>query len=250
MSEKLYLYPQSSCNCYSNPTLKLETGNVSNMPYTNCKVPKYFQVYNRIPLEKMKEQDVSGSVDLNSKVFTDKYSKSFHQTQTPISGKSEKVINGFKTCSINQYKSRDPRLYDEGHATWTTLNSPPLDSTVRLKDVYNTNLKDYGQKYKDYSDINAGQILYYIDREIAEPYFNPLFSNPSEYTKVLYKDPMDTVKPEYPRNVPYKNPMTVPCPEMDGMCLSSISDSNRFREDLLTTQMAKMNQSKYTARWN
>lgn len=240
MTERLYLYPQTSCDCLKDIKPDFPDGAPSNLPVANCKIPAYFKTHDRYKLSDNTELDERGKINLNKQVYTQKYSKSFKETD--------------KVCDNNiQYSSRDPRTYDWSRSQWTTLNSPPIDGNVKLKDVYNNNLKDYGQKYTGYADINAGQINYYIDKQIAEPYFNPLFAFPSSYQKVIYKDPMDNLKAEYPRTVPYRNPMVKECADLGHenkkVCLSWINDSNQFREDLLTAQMAKMNQSKYSARW-
>jgi len=248
MSEqKLYLYPKSSCDCFKQIKPDFPNGIPTNLSVTNCRIPEYFKTHNRYTLETMVETDKCGIEDLNPQVYTDKYSKSFQPIESDLNKNCNAVCK--IKCNNIQYKSRDPRLYDEGHAQWTTLNSPPIDGNVRLKNVYNKNLENYGQKYKGYSDINSGQVLYYIDKEIAEPFFNPLFSYRSTYSKNIYKDPMDNIKPEYIRQVPYKNPTVQKCAITNPYCLSWINDSTQFREDLLTTQMAKRNQQKYSARW-
>jgi hypothetical protein len=116
-------------------------------------------------------------------------------------------------------------------------------------------MKGYGQGYKTYSDITAGQVLYYTDKSREDAYYRPLFSQPVETSTVVYRDPMGAMKPEYPRIVPYENPMTS-SPATNGCnfgeneyCLSFIKDTQQHREDILASQMAKRNQQRWMPRW-
>ena len=75
------------------------------------------------------------------------------------------------------YQSKDPRLYNAVRAQHIILDRPPIDGTVLPKDVYSPNLNLYGQRYNTYSDINAGQVMYYTDKSTQDPYFTPVFGN-------------------------------------------------------------------------
>ena len=56
------------------------------------------------------------------------------------------------------------------------------------------------KNYKDYRDINAGQITYYIDKSIEDAFYKPIYENNAFDTGYLYKDPMGGIKPQYERN--------------------------------------------------
>jgi hypothetical protein len=148
------------------------------------------------------------------------------------------------------YASTDPRLLDPLLAQNLTLDRPPLDSTVALKDVYtDPTLEEYGKTYyKTYSDINAGQILYYVDKSIADPFFSPIFAIPAETRGGVFKDPMGGMKPQYDRTpLAHQNPVNTKTNNYNG--LSWIDESNEHREDLMSRQMWRRNQESWSARW-
>ena len=79
------------------------------------------------------------------------------------------------------------------------LDRPPLTGDVKLKDVYNKDLKAYGQDYKSYKDIHAGQYQYYVDKQLTDPYYEPVYAIRSNVTKSVFKDPMGAMRPQYDR---------------------------------------------------
>jgi hypothetical protein len=125
-----------------------------------------------------------------------------------------------------------------------------MDGDVRLKDLDNPRWDGYGQGSRPYSQLNDGQIVYYIDKSIAEPFYKPVFSEPAEQIAILYQDPMGSMKPEYNRRalLNTENPTVTTTTEYP-YCLSSLQDSQSFREDLMALQQRKNNQSKWSARW-
>jgi hypothetical protein len=154
---------------------------------------------------------------------------------------------------LNAVVSADPRLYDAARGITMPIDRPPYDSTVLLKNINtDVSLDNYGKGYRTYSDINAGQIVYYIDKSIADPFFDPLFTIPSETYSTVYRDPMSNLKPTYYRK-PDKdclsNPTLLsncnPCQEST----TWFRDSQNHREDLLARKMQKFNQTKWSARW-
>ena len=133
------------------------------------------------------------------------------------------------------------------------LDRPPYRSTYFLTNnnvrpqpgmsIYCPEYRDYGRNYATYSDINAGQITYYIDPKIEDAYFSPNFTIPAKVEGVMYRDPMGSLKPTYVR----KEVMT---PNECYNPLSFIRDSAVHREDIMAGQMAQMNQMKWSARYN
>jgi len=105
----------------------------------------------------------------------------------------------------------------------------------------NPALKDYGRNYSDYASINAGQIEYYIDKDLAEPFFNPVYAMPSKSVGIAYRDPMGNVTPIY--NKEYS---TEEIP--DG--LSFINDSTKFRDDIISRQQRGHNSQRYELVYN
>jgi hypothetical protein len=160
---------------------------------------------------------------LNLPVYTDKYSDKFVEK------------NG-------RYYSDDPKLKEPVRNLTNLLDKPPINSKIPLNKIATDKyLVGYGKNYKNYNDIKEGQILYHVDEKLNKPYHDPNFVRSIDFEKVLYKDPMDSIKPQYNRkqtisNIPKKK------------CLFDstwIQDSNEHREDLISKQMSKMNSQRY-----
>ena len=143
------------------------------------------------------------------------------------------------------FGSSDPRLISTAHdGMKLTLDRPPIFGEVRLKDIYvEPTLENYGKRYKNYSDIKAGQIMYYFDKSIEDTYFHPIFENDAVALGRNYVDPMNSYKPSYERIPIRKNQPLYP----GG--LSSIADIDEHREDIISLQMRPQNRTKYSARW-
>lgn len=161
-----------------------------------------------------------------------------------------KCSNNEPACSDVVYAGSDPRLVDVRRNIAITLDRPPVNDSVKLDEIYTReDLRNYGQNYKDYSDINAGQILYYNDKSIEDPYIAPLFGTQAEATGYMYQDPMGGLKPHYDRK-PFStsNPLNTKNTNYLGN-LSFIQDTNEHREDLLSRQLWQRNQQAYNTRW-
>lgn len=153
-------------------------------------------------------------------------------------------------CKGKSFTSNDPRLIDSYRGMRLNLDRPPLDGEVAVgnvvhDEIYDDKYKNYGKCYSTYNSINGGQIQYYVDKSISQPYFTPLFTVRSQVENTLFVDPMDNPKPMYPRfpleEYNWKN--------FKGEGNSSTYDTIRHREDIMEGQMAKINQKKWEARW-
>src|SRR3989344_4237511 len=246
MADVINLYPKTSCpcaNCGKNTRCFFPPNGVpTNMSVLGCKFPACLDCYDRINLGKniLEPQNKSGWAGLNPQVYSDKFDPHFG-----------KVPCDTKCCPTPTYIAWDPRLYSATRADYTTLDRPPINGNVLMKDLYKKDLDNYGQGYTPYKDIRDGQIYYYVDRSIDDAYFKPVFAEPAIETAVLYKDPMGALKPEYTRTpvVNTENP-TVTTPEFYPYCLSFIQDTQSFREDLMSYQMRKRNQQRWEPRWS
>lgn len=157
-----------------------------------------------------------------------------------------------KGCNDTVYISQDPRLMDPIRNSLIKLDRPPFRSTFFIQsqrypsesytDIYESKYNDFGQNYRTYNDITAGQITYYIDPLIEDPYFSPNFTIDSQVQGVLYRDPMGSLKPTFVRKA-------VSQPDEKYNPLSSIRDSAVFREDIMASNMAQMNQKRWSNRW-
>ena len=247
MTNVVYDYPLSSCNCYKcvENNYSDEEGNIpTNMSVKNCNVnDTYFDCYDNKKFSNTNLQPSlkEGITNINPKVYQDKYAKDFSSIK----------CNETNGCPELQWTSPDPRLISapRGGKSYT-LDNRPIDSTISLENVaIDKNLDNYGQNYNTYSDINEGQILYYINHSREDPFYRPLFVNSVDVTGVLYKDPMGALKPRYERVPLVKdNPIGQTRDNYEG-CLSWIQDSTEHREDLMAKQMNVRNQQRWMPRW-
>lgn len=155
-------------------------------------------------------------------------------------------------CDKETYITNDPRLISVAHnGQYLLLDRPPINGAVNMSDLYTPKFDYHARYYADYSDVDSGQIMYYIDGDIKDPLFTPLYVNPSNVTGYVYKDPMDSYKPYYYRepankvNV-YKTNSNSPDKYNE---LTWIRDSQESREDLMSKQMDLTNRTKYSSRW-
>jgi len=252
MTDRVYIYPQSSCTCYNCTTnkkyesVKNTNGKPSNLSVRGCSVPSHFDCYNRKYVGTNTQPKDSQEMKINyinPQAYTQNYAKSFMAVDC-------KEPDACRQCPNPQYGSWDPRTWSATRNQYITFETPPLDGSIKLKDIYNDNLKGYGQNYQTYSDINAGQIVYYVDKSREDAYYRPLFNENVQVDTLVYKDPMDAMKPEYPRVTPYKNPITDESCNYGEYCLSFIKDTNMFREDILASNMVKINQQRWMPRWS
>lgn len=245
MTDKIDLYPQSSCpDCYGSYDINMKLPQ-SNLAVRGCSPSSYFDCYSKVRLsEKINPIDKVGISEINDSVYLNKLASGY-----------EKVPCKMKGCGngLNQqtWLSQDPRLYDVTRNVYLYLDKPPSSGDVRLKDIYNDKYTKYGITIKPYDKIDDGQIIYYTDRSIEDAFFSPVWSEPAVNQADLYKDPMGSMKPEYNRKpiLNTANP-TVTTAENYPYCLSFIQDTQSFREDLIALQQRKNNQSKWSSRWS
>ena len=145
-------------------------------------------------------------------------------------------------CPKLQYSSADPRLISASHGGQRlTFDNPPIDDKNYLDEF---TLGNYGKNYSTYSDINAGNITYYIDNSIKYPLFKPIFSIPARSTRTLYKDPMGTFKAQYNRQSFWDDPINSD-KNYYKEGLSWLQDSQEHREDIISKQMNKINEQRF-----
>lgn len=136
----------------------------------------------------------------------------------------------------------DARLYDARHSYFMQLDSPPVQVTYDLINDNisgNPELSGYGKNYKGYSTVTGGQIQYYIDKELSEPFYSPVYGTKAKSRGSTYKDPMDSVKPHFDREYPVYGEFR------DGTCLSFLDDTTKFRDDIISRQQRVHNQQKF-----
>lgn len=138
------------------------------------------------------------------------------------------------------------KLVDSYGRGYMLLDRPPLMGDVAVGDVphdeiYSECFAGYGkQTYKNYHDINTGQIQYYITPSAATAY-KPINFVDSDYVQhSVYTDPMGTAKPEYTR-IQTRN---------DALgCDTYTQDAIFHRQDIMASQMQKYLKSDWSARY-
>ena len=241
MSNLIYDYPKSSCNCYEcdKNTYVSNSGIPSNLSVTSCDVEKLYDCYDhrvfKVDLEP--EPYNEGFNILNPQVYLNNYSKNWQKFPCAIKGCEETFV------------SSDPTLIDSARGILTTLDRPPLDDEVKMSEIYSDKFTRYGKDYKTYDDISAGQITYYVDNSIKDPFFSPNFVTTARMEADVYKDPMSAMKPQYNRfPIKCNNPITSKKDNYE-YGLSWINDSTAHRQDIMARQMRKRNEQRWSPRW-
>lgn len=242
MSDTINLYPKTSCPCEQiENKYNIAKGFNSNLAVNACNIPNYFNLFNTAEFGKDTEPvEESKIYSLNPQVYSTKYSPDFGEFQ-------QKMPKG---CCEPTYMSRDPRLYSPTRYEYLPLDRPPINGNVKLKDVYDKQYDNYGCGFTPYENIRDGQIEYYIDKSISKALYTPVFSEPSKVDKVLYRDPMGAMKPQYTRSAIFNtmNPTTTIRDDYPS-CLSFLQDTQSYREDIMSYQQRKNNQQRWEPRW-
>lgn len=239
---EVYYYSKSSCDCFDcekKDYLCDKKGVPTNMSIRNCELSSMYNCYNNQVFKCGLEPNENKGYDiLNSKVFDNKYATDFQQIS----------CSGKQSCPKIQYASPDPRLISVAHGGQVlTLDRPPYESETKLENISSDKkLNNYGQNYSSYSDISGGDIVYYTNKSLEDAFYYPNFSTSTNTTGYLYRDPMGGLKPQYIRNPLVCNIE----PRKKGGCLSWIEDSGEHREDLISLQMLKRNQERWSPRWS
>jgi hypothetical protein len=247
-------YPKSSCNCKKDIYTVRVDGIPTNMSVYDCDFPDYFQNYNNLKFRSdIEPSDKTGYDYINPQVYTEKYNTDFQPINSDSSADYIPLPNGWmEPCKgMNQVFTNDPRLNSASHAQWITLDKPPIDSSMKLYEIpYDKKLDNYGQGYNSYNDINAGQIMYYVDKSIEDPFYKPNFITSSQIDGTLYKDPMGGLQPRYYRTNLKDDDNIGPVRDNYEGCLSWMQDSLNQREDIMSLQMGKMLKQQWTPRYS
>jgi hypothetical protein len=100
--------------------------------------------------------------------------------------------------------------------------------------------------YQSLSDISAGDVQYYIDPTISQPFYSPVFATIYDKNAACFVDPMNNVRPQYQGSV--GNVPRPTAPIVTGL-LSSQRDSLYHREDLMKLQQRKHMESDWSFFW-
>lgn len=160
-----------------------------------------------------------------------KFAKDFFPSSSPPKG-----IKATTDSIPGTFTSLDPRLIDVMRGYRMDLNVPAFDSTFHDKQR-RTNII-HPQSYQSYKDITGGQVFYYSDKYLRQPYFSPNFQLRSQVSPTIFEDPMGSLKPQYER-IPITNSAYI-------SGYTSDQDQISFREDIMARQMRTMNQQSYS----
>jgi hypothetical protein len=228
-----------SCNCNSCPKdfKSVQPEFMNNLGVPNCQYPESFDCVDRIKWAEKINPALSNY---------GRYDQSINPNFGLVSAPEfyEVDCQGSKAYTANF----DARLSDPVRGTISmSLDRAPYQA--RDKGTYDNPqiyTKEYDQIspkiYGDYSTINNGQIRYYHDKTMDDPYFSPNFVRRYNVDYVLFKDPMGAIKPEYIRK-----PLNYT--DRNFSKDSFIRDSTQFREDIMERQMRVRNQQRYEPRY-
>ena len=143
------------------------------------------------------------------------------------------------TGSCPGYQSMDPRTFDSPRAIRTTYDRPPLFSknTQPLQNLY-TSPGAHTGFYPSYQAIKNGDIFYYTDRELADPYSIDPYTLTSYTLPQMEIDPMGALRPLYQKVPIFMN-------NRNSSQYTFDQDQMQFREDLMALQSRKMNESDF-----
>jgi hypothetical protein len=136
----------------------------------------------------------------------------------------------------------DGRVIDAVRDMKLVLDKPAETGSVDMDLVSNFNNSNYASVYRSYGDIKNGQIGYYVDPAVSQPFIAPVYTLSSYVDKTIFKDPMDSVKPEYIKK-PLVNTL------YSTSSLQDTRDQLFFREDLMSRQQNLYNRTSWVNRW-
>ena len=137
------------------------------------------------------------------------------------------------------YQSMDPRTVDAPRAIRTVYDRPPLYSknTQPLQNLY-TSPGAHTGFYPSYMAIKNGNLFYYTDRDVADPYGLDPYTLTSYTIPQIEVDPIGAFRPIYQKVPVFQNNRVVSPYTFD-------QDQIQFREDLMALQSRKVNESDF-----
>ena len=171
-----------------------------------------------------------------------------------LDGRYKRVKHNIPGCHTGFVTFDNPLSYCPVRAVRTVFDRPNYTGQVNVgnvckDEIYDPMYSDYGKNYRNYMDINAGQIQYHIDKWRLDAYAEPNFSTPAKVTSKLFVDPNGIVKPEYERVPLNKYNWNKYQNGSYDACDSFTHDTMEFRQDIMARQQRKNNQSDWVMRW-
>lgn len=240
-------YPQTSCPCQGCPKttpffVQPEPNDAKScsLGIPNCNIsPAFFcgnsQVYKQDIQPVHKKDEI---IPLNSLGL--RYAKGY----TPVNCSDGSCPYGFE--------GHNPKLIDTPRAQLLILDKPHLTGEVAVgnvchDEIYTPYYSQYGKNYANYSNMNTGQIQYYISTDQTDAYFKPNFIDPALVHHETFIDPMGVIRPQYSRQT-IKQYDWDKCNKDE--CDSLTHDTLEFRQELMEKQMRKQNEQRWEPRWS
>lgn len=171
------------------------------------------------------------------------YQKRLEKGHYDILNKSNqlKFATDFFETPNGTYTSLDPRLKDVLRGGYSMeLNVPVYDATWKS---FNRDQPQHNeiktQQYNSYTDVDGGQLTYYVDDYLTQAYFPPNYQIRSSIRPHVFVDPMGSRKPEYNRK---------PIMQTASYISDYRSDQDQigFREDIMSLQSRKRDQQDFS----
>ena len=141
--------------------------------------------------------------------------------------------------------SKDSTTLDAQKAVRMCLDSVPINSYQKdMWSIYdkNSDINRYKSIYYYREDL-PGQIQYYIDPEMTNPFFSPLFPKNTKALGAVYIDPMNNTHYDFRRSngsCGEKQPLN--CNDCE---IAEFRDLQEHREDMLANIMRTRNRREY-----
>lgn len=133
----------------------------------------------------------------------------------------------------------DGRTRDNFRGMEIQLDKPSYSGSVPLDQISSFDNSNYKfTSYSGYQDLNNGQIAYYIDPSLAQPFNGSVYTISGVTEKKMFVDPMGANKPQY-KKIPYTSTMNAVSKYQD------TRDALSHREDLMSLQSRKRNEQSY-----
>jgi len=141
--------------------------------------------------------------------------------------------------------SQDSTTLDAQKAVRMCLDSAPMTSHQKdYWDIYDKNFN--GNRYKSiyyFREELPGQIQYYVDPEMTNPFFSPLFPKNTKALGAIYIDPMNNSHYDFRRSTGSCGPQQpLDC---DDCGIAEFRDIQGHREDILANIMRPRNRREY-----
>lgn len=142
---------------------------------------------------------------------------------------------------VEGYTSKDPRLADVLRNDRLVLDRPVYQPAhVQPLCIPDTDAPAPPSSgfAPSYDDLVGGNYQYYLDKDLTQVFFSPVYEIPSTVRPSIFQDPMGSLKPYYEKQPILRR----------NVALSEYSfdqDQMSFREDLMSRQSSRMDRTDY-----